>query len=1807
MKPAPFSRRRQRFAKITRSSKRCPNKARPLLELLEDRTLPSNGQWMAVFGGLPAAVGLTEQAQVGRNFLQHYGVTEENVSVVSAFDLSGTFLLQTPLDATQKTVTDQLDDIPGFIFVQDYEPPGPDAEPVGESDPQQMQSGAILDPFDSGAFLTGERKGAIPDQSGPVTSDSPGNVLINNNAGATATSQFTQSETSILAFGNTVVIGFNDTGSNPSGFLMSTGWSYSTDGGNTFTDGGALPTHPAGAYADTVLSRNNTTGRIYLSTTALGRISIFRSDDNGVSWMAPVNATPGGHLEDKEWHTVDNFSGTGTGNVYLLSRRFGADPGMYFFRSTDNGNTFGPLGGTLIAPASPSPQGAFIAVGPDHALYAFYFQQTSPQRIFVRKSTDFGLTFGAPIEVATLSTTAGNGDQGLTGLRQGETTFAAFRSNAFPHVAVNPVSGHIYVTYADNPPGVDKADVFFTISSNGGLTWTAPVRVNSDATTTDQWQPTIAVSPDGSKVGIFYYSRQEDPANNNLFKYYGSIGAIVGATVTFAPNFAISDVPSLPEFGRDDFAFAPTYMGDYNQAAATPGAFHVAWSDNRDDHPLPAGAPRKDPNVYYAKIDLGLVVASTVPAVGAPVSSVPVDYVVNFSNPIDAATIQATDFTVTNDGGTPVPADSFLIGSPTQVTFHYNLAPFSNQGPHTMAMAAGSVLRLSDHGPLQAFSGAFFFDTTGLVVTSTAPPVGGILTLPAPFTYDVNFNEPIAPGSIGTDDLLLSVGTVTGAMALDADTARYTLSGISTEGTLTITLPTGRVTDTFGNPNPAAFVGVYNVDIGTIPYPTPLVAKPTPGSLVYDPVTAGIVAAAGDSDSFTLAVDPGQTITVVVAPTTAALRPRVELRDPANALLGSATAAAPGQNALLQTRPAARSGTYTVTVSGAGGTTGPYTVQVILNAAQEEEVGATNDTRARAQDIDDSFVTLQTTLASAQRGAVLGGNLAPAQTFDFESGQQGFTIDNGPFPGHVPGLWHLSTRRGAQPGHSPVTSFYFGREIEGDYNVGNTAGTITSGPIALPNNPGAELAFNYVLLTEGDPSFDRAEVQVSTNGGATFTTVLSSASAAQLPLSGVWRNATFSLANFAGQTVLIRFSFDTIDRAVNVFEGWYVDDVRITTPGTWNDYYSFTVGAGETTTVALKHLSGSGANVFLENSAGVVLASGVAGSANLDRVISDLALATAGTYYIRVSGNVAATYSVVVTRNAAFDTELNDSFATAQNVTGTRSVLGHLGGAGSNTLTLSAIDSGWWDDTGFHDDFNNNYITGKFATATFGDFFVFDLASLSQPITGAQLRVFNPSNGFFSADPSETYTLFDITTPIPNMRATGTGQVAIFDDLRSGTPFGSTVVTNASNGQIVTVNLNAAGIADLNSRLGNQAALGGTITTLRADTPYEFLFSSTSSGVRQLVLTLAPPEDWYAVTLAAGQTALRVETCTPADGPGQFLNTLNPRIELYNPSNVPIATGTVLPDGRNEFLQATGLTAGGTYRVRVVGEGGTRGEYFLGVTPLRTPTITSEVDDAPPGQPGHGEGNFNISVNRSVNGWVRHFDAGYLGDYLLHTDNIGESAAHYAQWHVEVTSQTPELFVTWVARPQNATNATYEIYEGGDFRGRVVIDQTRSPNDALLFGNTYAESLGVFPLLRRTSHFLTVRLLTEGANGDLVADAMFDPPTQAPAEEILVPALPQPVSDGIAAALRQLYEAPLWEANRPRKTLHDGVITVVENKQDAVEHLDSTAIDAYFARIDEREGSLVWHVARRKAADSLFDDPMADALTARSAWRPPVV
>src|SRR5262249_16616197 len=137
--------------------------------------------------------------------------------------------------------------------------------------------------------------------------------------------------------------------------------------------------------------------------------------------------------------------------------------------------------------------------------------------------------------------------------------------------------------------------------------------------------------------------------------------------------------------------------------------------------------------------------------------------------------------------------------------------------PQTMTMAAGAITRLSDGGPLFALNRTFYYDAVPLTVVGTTPTDGSLVTIPLT-TLDVQFNEAINAASIDAADLALSQGTVVSAAALNATTVRYTLSGVTVEGTLNFTVAGGALTDVFGNPN-ATYSGSYTLDYGTIAFP----------------------------------------------------------------------------------------------------------------------------------------------------------------------------------------------------------------------------------------------------------------------------------------------------------------------------------------------------------------------------------------------------------------------------------------------------------------------------------------------------------------------------------------------------------------------------------------------------------------------------------------------------------------------------------------------------------------------------------------------------------------------------------------------------------------------------------------------------------------------------------------------------------------------------------------------------------------------------------------------------------------------------
>ncbi len=276
----------------------------------------------------------------------------------------------------------------------------------------------------------------------------PANVRANNTAGDPVGA--CQSEEAIASLGNNVLVAWNDGGAEAQG------WGYSTDGGLSFTDGGGVPA-PAGMewISDPVVIVNPTNGKFYFISLywdpvgqLVNGVGVVGGTFSGPSftWGTPrkVRETNGTtRAVDKEWGAVDPV----TGNLYVSYTLFtAADDSICFHRSTDDNTTWS--GSTILNSAASAGlvQGSRPIVGANGEVYVAFYEIGSIDADFVRvaKSTNQGVSFGAPVQAASFFTNYGGGAPG----------FNRERGIQFPSIAVDrtngPYRGRVYVTYNES-------------------------------------------------------------------------------------------------------------------------------------------------------------------------------------------------------------------------------------------------------------------------------------------------------------------------------------------------------------------------------------------------------------------------------------------------------------------------------------------------------------------------------------------------------------------------------------------------------------------------------------------------------------------------------------------------------------------------------------------------------------------------------------------------------------------------------------------------------------------------------------------------------------------------------------------------------------------------------------------------------------------------------------------------------------------------------------------------------------------------------------------------------------------------------------------------------------------------------------------------------------------------------------------------------------------------------------------------------------------------------------------------------------
>jgi uncharacterized repeat protein (TIGR01451 family) len=189
---------------------------------------------------------------------------------------------------------------------------------------------------------------------------------------------------------------------------------------------------------------------------------------------------------------------------------------------------------------------------------------------------------------------------------------------------------------------------------------------------------------------------------------------------------------------------------------------------------------------------------------------------------------------------------------------------------------------------------------------------------------------------------------------------------------------------------------------------------------------------------------------------------------------------------------------------------------------------------------DDCDIASQTSQDCNQNGVPDECDLEPQVSAlvwseDFENGLSQWTAS---------GLWRLEVGEGClkEDGTlSPVTQAAYNDEGECNYDVGTTMGSLElTTDVLVPASGGVLRWYNWVE-TENDSDFDHWRVEVSSDGGANWSVVYNGQGASR----PYWQDLWADVSAYAGQSIRVRFVFDSVDSIYNGYLGWYVDDVRL--------------------------------------------------------------------------------------------------------------------------------------------------------------------------------------------------------------------------------------------------------------------------------------------------------------------------------------------------------------------------------------------------------------------------------------------------------------------------------------------------------------------------------------------------------------------------------------------------------------------------------------------------------------------------------------
>ncbi len=351
------------------------------------------------------------------------------------------------------------------------------------------------------------------------------------------------------------------------------GYAYTLDGGEVWTFPGKID---AGVFrSDPVLAADNNGNIFYNSLTVSGSsfyCDVYKMEPGSTDWDEGTYALGG----DKQWMTVDQTEEMGEGNIYAFwTSYYSICYPDFFTRSTDEGDSYEDCVSIMG-----TPYWGTLATGPDGTLYVGGY---SDQGFIVSKSST-AQNSGWPVSWDSFSVVdldgwiaarEGPNPDGLLG----QTWVAVDNSDG-------DYSGYVYLLCSvERSSNDDPLDVMFARSTDGGITWDNPVRINQDISTHNwQWFGTMSVAPDG-RIDVVWLDTRDNPYTYFSALYYSY--SIDGGE-TFSEDEKISDSFN-PHLGWPQ----QNKMGDYFQMISDVDYAHLAWANTLNG----------EQDVYYTRIN----------------------------------------------------------------------------------------------------------------------------------------------------------------------------------------------------------------------------------------------------------------------------------------------------------------------------------------------------------------------------------------------------------------------------------------------------------------------------------------------------------------------------------------------------------------------------------------------------------------------------------------------------------------------------------------------------------------------------------------------------------------------------------------------------------------------------------------------------------------------------------------------------------------------------------------------------------------------------------------------------------------------------------------------------------------------------------------------------------------------------------------------------------------------------------------------------------------------------------------------------